>query len=160
MKHLARILSLLMLVSAGLFITSCGGGDPTDTSEEETELNKFKGPWDMSEVTLDGVVQADYDNVVVTFAGTFGTAGGSYSYTSTADGWPDVSAWDKDAPWKFKVVGVSITRTDDNPDVDIAYVFSNGGNTLKLTIEDYQGESYTNGRVNSVDGKWVFTLNK
>ncbi len=159
MKHLARILSLLILVSAGLFFANCGGGDPSDTSEEETELNKFKGVWNMTGVTLDGVSKiTDYDGVEVTFTGTF-SAGGKYNYTSTADGWPDVTAWKEDSEWKFKTVGTAITRLDDNPDVDIAYDFLSDG-SLQLTIDNYDGESYTNGRVNSVAGDWVFTLTK
>ncbi|MEO7991589.1 MAG: hypothetical protein ABI663_18700, partial [Chryseolinea sp.] len=129
MKHLARILSLLILVSAGLFFASCGGGDPNPTSEEETQLNKFKGEWNMTGVSYDGVSKiTDYVGIKVTFTGTF-QAGGHYNYTSSLTGWPDVSAWKRDSEWKFKVVGTSITRLDDDPDVDIAYEFSNGGNT-------------------------------
>jgi heat shock protein HslJ len=160
MKHLARILSLLILVSAGLFIASCGGSDPSDTSEEETQLNKFKGQWNMSEVKLGGVTQAGYTEAKVTFSGTF-TAGSNYSYISTATSWPDVSAWKEDAAWKFKstnVLGV-ITRIDDSQ--DISYSFSTDGNTLTLSINAYAGESYSNtGRVNSVAGNWIFVLTK
>ncbi len=160
MKHLARIFSLLILVSAGLFISSCGGKDPNPASEEEVQLNKFLGTWNMTSVSLDGSEQTGYTNAKVTFAGTFAAAG-NYSYTSTANAWPDVSAWKEDAAWKFKASAISsvITRTDDS--IDIGYAFSNSDNTLTLTISDYNGVSYKNtGRVNSVAGDWVFILTK
>ena len=54
MKHLARILSLLILVSATLFIAACDGGDGNEPSEKEKQIDLLVGTWKATAVTLDG----------------------------------------------------------------------------------------------------------
>ena len=163
MKHLARTLSLLILVSAGLFFANCGGTDPNPASEEETQLNKFKASgaaWTITDAN-DGTDRKDeYTGAKVTFSGTF-SAGGTYSYTTTAPtpGWTNPSPWKKDANWKFKSgsVGNKIIRTDDTQ--EMGYAFSNGDKTLTITF-NYTGTGFNNGRINSVAGDWTYVLTR
>ncbi len=165
MKHLARIFSLLILVSAGLFFANCGGSDPDPKSEEETQLDKFKGTWNMSSVTFSGISPTDmtdeYAGMTVTFSGTFGSAGGSYSYTSGAPtaSWPTPNAWKPADSWKFKTSSVGSVIIRDIDDLEMGYAFTNNNETLTIEIEDYTGESYA-GRKKSVDGDWTFVFEK
>jgi hypothetical protein len=72
MKYVARLLSLLILVSAGLFYASCDGGDDPQTSEEEQQLEKLKGTWNIQTVLNDGTDRTDeYPGMIVTVAGAF-----------------------------------------------------------------------------------------
>lgn len=158
MKHLGRILSLLVLVSAGLFFANCGGSDPSGPSEEETQLNKFKATWTLSSAS-DGTDRTDeYPGMTATFSGTF-VAGGTYNYTSDATSWPSVSPWKKAGTWKFKsdAIGSKIIRIDDGQEMD--YSFSNGDKTLTIEFT-YTGTGFNNGRVNSVEGDWSFVFTR
>jgi hypothetical protein len=160
MNHLTRILSLLILVSATVFFTNCGGGDDPEKSEEEVQLDKLKASqWTILSVSLDGVDKTtDYTGMTLTLSGTF-TEGGTYNYTSIATEWPPKSPWKKDDAWKFKSgsVGTTITRLYD--DKDMTYELSNSDK--QLTIEfTYSGEGFFNGRVESVDGPWQFIFTR
>jgi len=159
MKHLARILSLLVLVSAGLFFANCGGGEPDGPSEEETQLNKFKATWNLSSANDGKDRTSDYTAMKATFSGTFVT-GGTYSYTSTATKWPSVSPWKQNSAWKFKTdaIGSKIIRIDDGQEID--YSFSNGDKTLTIEFT-YTGTGFANsGKVSSVEGDWTFVFTR
>src|SRR6187551_3295413 len=108
MKHLERILSLLILVSAGLFFANCGGDDPAEISEEETQLGKFKATWTLSSANDGQDRTSEYPGMTTTFSGTF-VAGGTYNFASTATSWPSVSPWKANGTWKFKGDAVSNT---------------------------------------------------
>ena len=164
MKHLGRILSLLILVSAGLFFANCGGDDPAAPSEEETQLNKFKAAtWNISNVTTSGSPAdrtAEYAGMKVTFSGTF-AANGTYSYSSVAPtgSWPSANPWKPNDSWKFKADAISnkIVRLVDG--LEMTYSFSNGDKTLTISFANYTGVTY-NGRVNSVAGDWTFVFTR
>ena len=157
MKHLARLFSLVILVSAGLFIASCGS-DPTATSDEETQLNKFKSTWNLSSANDGTDRTSDYTAMTTTFSGTFST-GGTYNFASTATSWPPVSPWKKDGTWKFNSTSVltKIVRIDDGQEME--YAFSNGDKTLTISF-NYTGTGFNNNRVNSVAGDWTFVFTK
>jgi hypothetical protein len=158
MKHLERILSLLILVSAGLFFANCGGDDPAETSEEETQLNKFKATWTLSSANDGTDRTSEYPGMTATFSGNF-VAGGTYNYTSSATSWPSVSPWKENGTWKFKSGAISntIVRLDDA--LEMGYTFSNGDKTLTIDFT-YSGTGFNNGRVNSVDGDWTFVFTR
>jgi hypothetical protein len=66
MKYAARLLSLLILVSASLFYASCDGGGGDEKSEEELQLDKLKGTWTIQTVTNDGTTRTDeYPNITI-----------------------------------------------------------------------------------------------
>ena len=159
MKYVARLLSLSLLVSAVIFYASCDGDDGPETSQEETQLNKLKGTWNIQSVENDGTVRTDeYPGMTVTFAGTY-TEGGTYNYTSDAEAWPSVSPWKAIDSWKFKSgsVGSIVIRQEDQ--VEIEYTLSNSDKTLTLEFS-YTGPGFHNSRTESVTGGWTFVLTK
>lgn len=159
MKYVARLLSLFILVSAGIFYASCDGSEDPQQSQEETQLEKLKGTWNIQSVVNDATTRTDeYPGMTVTFAGTF-SEGGTYNYTSDADSWPSVSPWKALDTWKFNAgsVGSILVRQSDL--TPITYTLSNSDKTLELRF-DYTGPGFNNGRVESVAGEWIFTLTK
>lgn len=160
MNHLTRILSLLILVSATVFFTNCGGGDDPEKSEEEVQLDKLKAsPWTIESVTGPGGNKtADYPGMTLTLSGSF-SAGGVYNYTSTASPWPSLSPWKKEDTWKFKsgAVGTTVIRLSD--DEEMTYTLSNSDKQLSISF-NYIGTGFQNGRVESVDGDWTFVFTR
>ncbi|HEX6893282.1 MAG TPA: hypothetical protein VF141_21375 [Chryseolinea sp.] len=159
MKYVARLLSLVILVSAGIFYSSCDGGDDPQKSQEETQLEKLKGTWNIQSVVNDATTRTDeYPGMTVNIAGAF-TEGGTYNYTSDADSWPSVSPWKALDTWKFNTgsVGSILVRQSDL--TPITYTLSNSDKTLELRF-DYSGPGFNNGRVESVAGEWIFTFTK
>ncbi len=160
MKHVARLLSLLLLVSAGLFYASCSGGDG-DKSEEEVQLDKLKSTWTLQSAN-DGTDRTDeYPGMTITIAGTFST-GGSYNYTSTATSWPSISPWKKDDAWKFKAGSVSNTIVRQSDLIEMSYALTNSDKTLTLNfIYPESGPGFLNsGRIESVEGNWTFVFTR
>jgi hypothetical protein len=160
MNHLARILSLLILVSATVFFTNCGGGDDPEKSEEEVQLDKLKAsPWTITSVTGQGGDKTtDYTGMTLTFSGTF-SAGGVYHYTSTATSWPSLSPWNEEDDWKFKSgsVGTTIIRLSD--DEEMTYTLSNSDKQLEISF-NYVGAGFPNGKVENVEGDWTFIFQR
>jgi hypothetical protein len=160
MNHLARILSLLVLVSAAVFFTNCGGGDDPEKSEEEIQLEKLKAAqWTIQSVTVDGGDKTqDYPGMTLTLSGSF-SPGGTYNYTSTATSWPVKSAWKEEDTWKFKsgAVGTTLIRLSD--DEEMTYTLTNSDKQLSISF-NYVGPGFENGRVGSVDGDWTFIFTR
>lgn len=164
MKQLARSLSLLLLVSAGIFFSNCGGSDDEEPSEEETQLNALKGTWTLSEVTLDGNSDDRFDgaNLKLTFQGNF-SEGGKYDYSLSSDIQVDSSPFPGSGKWKFgSPVTSRIIRLDSELDGsydDVEMEYSVDGSTLELSF-NYEGSNFVIGRTASVTGQWVFTFTK
>ena len=160
MNHLGRLFSLLLLVSATLFLSNCDGGDDPEKSEEELQLDKLKaGAWTLLSANNGGADRtSEYPGMTLTFDGTFNT-GGTYSYTSSATSWPSTSPWEDAGSWKFVSgsVGSKILRLSD--DVEMTYALSNSDKQLSLSF-NYQGTGFNNGRVEIVEGDWVFTFTR
>jgi hypothetical protein len=161
MKYAARLLTLLILVSAGLFYASCDGGGGDEKSQEELQLDKLIGTWTIQSVVNDGVDRTvDYPNMTVTIAGTF-SEGGTYNYISDADSWPDLSPWKANDNWKFKSgnVGTIIVRQADLQDIN--YQLLNSDKTLNLSF-DYPDTApgFHNSRTESVAGNWIFIFTR
>jgi hypothetical protein len=159
MKYVARLLSLSILVSAGIFYASCDGGDDPAKSQEQTQLEKLTGTWNIQSVDNDGTDRtSDYPGMTVNFGGTY-SAGGTYNYTSDADSWPDLSPWKAIDTWKFKSGSEGTIFIRQNDLVEINYALSNSDKTLTLTF-NYGGAGFHNTRIGSVTGDWTFVLTK
>jgi hypothetical protein len=159
MKYVARLLSFSLLVSAAIFYASCDGSDDPETSQEETQLNKLRGTWNMQSVDNDGTDRTDeYPGMTVNFAGTY-SEGGTYNYTSDADSWPSVSPWKALDTWKFKAGSVPTIVVRQSDLTEIEYILSNSDQTLTLKFS-YEGPGFANGRTESVTGAWEFVLTK
>ena len=160
MNHLSRIFSLLLLVGATLILSNCGGGDDPEKSEEELQLDKLKaGQWTLLSASDGTDRTSEYPGMTLSFEGTFSN-GGTYSYTSSATSWPSVSPWEEAGSWKFVSGSVSnkVIRLSD--DVEMTYTLSNSDKQLSLSF-NYQGPGFNNaGRVEVVEGDWVFTFTR
>src|SRR5687768_3690220 len=160
MNHLSRILTVLLIVSVGLLSFNCGGSDDPEKSEEEIQLDKLKaGQWSLLTANDGSDRTSEYPGMTLTFSGTF-SAGGTYSYTSSASDWPAMSPWQKDGQWKFVSgsVGNKIIRLSD--EIEMTYTLDNSDKQLTLNF-NYVGQGYPNtGRVESVEGNWTFTFTR
>jgi hypothetical protein len=159
MNLLNRIFSLLLLVSAAVFYSNCGGGDDPEKSEEEVQLDKLKAAqWTLLSASDGTDRTSEYPGMTLTITGTF-SEGGTYSYSSSATSWPSISPWKKDDTWKFVSgsVGSKIVRLSD--DVEMTYTLSNSDKQLSISF-NYAGPGFNNGRVGSVEGDWVFTFTR
>jgi hypothetical protein len=158
MKHLNRVLTLLILVSASLSYTGCKK-DENKQSEEETQLNKLKSDqWTLTSAADPSDRTAEYPGMKLTITGNF-SEGGTYHYTSTATSWPSVSPWKKEDDWKFQpsAIGSGIVRQSDLQNMD--YTLSNSDKTLTIHFI-YAGPGFNNGRTESVEGDWTFVFTR
>jgi hypothetical protein len=159
MNRITRILSLFLLVSAVVFFSNCGGGDDPTTSEEEIQLDKFKaGTWTLISASDGSDRTSEYPGMTLTYSGTF-SAGGTYSYSSTATSWPSISPWEKAGTWKFVSGSVSSKLIRLSDDEEMTYTLSNSDKQLSISF-NYTGPGFHNGRVASVEGNWVFTFTR
>jgi hypothetical protein len=160
MKHLNRVFTLLILVSAFLSYTGCSKKD-NNQSEEETQLNKLKSDqWTLTSAADPSDRTAEYPGMKLTISGNF-SEGGTYQYTSTATSWPSVSPWKKDDSWKFQAgaVGSIIVRQADLQVMN--YTLSNSDKTLTLNfVYPDSGPGFNNGRTESVAGNWTFVFTR
>lgn len=160
MKHLNRVFTLLILVSASLSYFGCGGSDDKQ-SEEETQLNKLKSDqWTLQSASDPSDRTAEYPGMKLTITGNF-SENGTYHYTSTANSWPSVSPWKKEDDWKFQsgAVGSIIVRQSDLQVIN--YTLSNSDKTLTLNfIYPDNGPGFNNGRTESVSGNWTFVFTR
>jgi hypothetical protein len=142
-----------------VFFSNCGGGDDPEQSEEEIQLDKLKaGTWNLISASDGTDRTAEYPGMTLTFSGSF-SAGGTYSYSSTATSWPSISPWEDAGTWKFVSGSVSskIIRLSD--DEEMNYSLTNSDKQLTISF-NYTGPGFNNGRVESVEGDWVFTFTR
>jgi hypothetical protein len=155
MKQLARILSLLILVSATVFFYACDGGGEDGPSEKEKQIDLLVGTWTATAVTNDGDSQMDdYTGFKITI-----TKSSSEAMTYVTEGRPagKLSPWNANGTFTFgSTVSTDLVRGDNVP-----VKYSVSGNSLTITLENYSGEGYlVPGRTETVEGDWVFTMTK
>jgi hypothetical protein len=166
MKHLARLLSLLILVSAGILFANCDGGGGEGKSEQEKQFDKLKGVWTLQSVTWSEDASDDrFDGAAVelNISGTF-SEDGKFNFDLTSDVQIDASPWPPTVKWEFgSSPATQITRLDseapvsDDADVPMTYTV----NDTQLSIEfDYSGVGFVVGKAKSTEGTWVFTFTK
>lgn len=159
MKALARILSLIVVASAALFLMNCDSGGDDEKPAEEVQLDKLKGSWTMNSVDLDGTDRSsDFTNLVMTVSGTFSNSTNpTYNYSFTGSR-PNPSPWPAAGTWRFgSNVNTLILRLDD--DQEINYTLAT--NDTQLTMEfTYAGDGFAGGRVGEVEGQWTFVFTK
>lgn len=152
MKTLARILSLLILVSVSVFFAACDGGGGEDKSEKEAQIEKLVGTWTAQSVTYEGDPNPDYDNFTITIA-----KASSEALTFTTSGRPagKLTPWDASGTFTFGSPVASMLQRGDN--VPVSYTVS--GTNLQMTLENYSGTGYQ-ARTGTVAGDWVFNFTK
>lgn len=173
MKHSARFLSLLLLVTAGFVASNCGSDDSGGTSEQQTQFTKLQFDWTVSSVsgTPGG---PDWSNefsggVLSLASGSSFSENAEFSYVFTVPGGVVTSPWPSNGLWKFGAsAGSSVTRLDSkmsggstNADVPMTYELQ-GDKTLVIKFDLPEGVNYsiTAGRTASVSGHWEFTFTR
>ena len=150
MKSKYTILTILLL--AMLCYTSCSSDDDTEASVTEQQIEKLKGSWKATTVSLDEVAQNEFDDF--TIAITANTAA-SVHYTLTGN--PEYSPWVSEFGGRFSFderdPAAYLIREDD---VSIKYSVTETALVMEFTYEDESA----GGRQASVSGNWKFTFSK
>lgn len=155
MKHLSRILSLLVLVSAALVLTNCGKDDPDpEPTPAEQQLALLVGTWKISAAKFEGDSKTEFVNSTVTI-----TSGSTFTFTAAST--IAAGPWPSSGSFEFGTNVLSqLTITHPNSD-NIPTEYSVSASALTIKFKDYNGESYAhNGRVAVVEGDWEFTFTK
>jgi len=155
MKLVSRILTLLVLASATVFYSSCGGDDGPTKSETDQQLEKLNGTWVISaptDVTQDGNPPPFvFTNMELKITAT----AGSTTFPWTATSRPELSPWDSQGTFQFgDPVASQLKRSDD---VTITYNVTD--TELIMTFAFANSAGYP-GRAKSVEGNWHFEFTK
>ena len=155
MKLVSRILTLLVLASATVFYSSCGGGDDDPKSETDTQIEKLNGTWVIqsnTDVKQDGGDPTyPYKNMELTITASAGSTSFPWKMTSR----PPLSPWKDQGTFEFgDPVATKLTRDDK-----VVVTYSVTDTKLILTFEGFTGSGYT-GRVKNVEGDWSFEFAK
>lgn len=156
MKSVARILSLLILVSATLFFAACDKGGGDEPSAKEKQIDLLAGTWQAQSVSFDGddTYTDDYADFTLQI-----TKSSAEAMTYVTQGRPagDLSPWNANGTFTFGGdIATQLIRSDE-----VAVTYSLDGNTLTLTLANYSGEGYlVPGRTATVEGDWVFVMTK
>jgi len=160
MKHLARLLSLLILVSAGIFFTNCDNGGDPKKSDEDKQLEKLEGIWTVTGAEFDGSTARQDE-----FLGAELEITSNQEFNFSQDGGVDACPWPASVDWEFGANVMSqIIRLDSNlpsGDDDVSLTYNVEGDILSITIADYSGTGYNiAGKAKSVNGDWEFTFER
>lgn len=162
MKLLARAVSFVILASAVVLMSNCGGDDPKK-SAQEIQLGKLSKTWILVSASLNTVTeppQQILSNFSLTFSGTFNanSPDGPYNFSVTGTQFP--SPWPPSGTWRFAGIGSGDSGTlfritDDMP---ITYsIDSTGKLTLTFTCPA-GGCEFPGARTEQVVGVWTFVL--
>jgi hypothetical protein len=154
MKHLSRIFTLLVLVSAGLFLSNCGSDGGDEKSPEDEQLALLVGTWTINSAEFNNTSKPEFENATITI-----TSGKTFTFDAAsaiaAGPWPSTGSFE---------FGTNITTqlTIIHPNGDsFPATYSVSGSALSIALTNYDGEAYDHaGRVESVEGTWEFTLSK
>jgi len=152
MKHLARILSLLLVVAVGFFFTGCKDDDDKK-SETDQQIEKLNGTWKASSVKYQGTdVTSDYSNFTITLTAAAGAKSIGYSTTGRPSG--KLGPWTASGTLQFGAKpSTELTRDDDT-----AITYTVSGTSLGMDF-DYSGDGHL-GRIESIGGQWSFQFTK
>ncbi|MCU0358372.1 MAG: DUF5004 domain-containing protein [Cyclobacteriaceae bacterium] len=159
MKLLNKLTSIATLILVVVLLSNCDdGGD--SKPPEQVQLEKLSKTWNVVSATLDNNNRTgDFNNFKLTFSGTFNpnSPNGPYAF-SVSGSRPTPSPWAASGSWSFSALGTGDSGTllrDDG--VAMTYsIASNGTLTLNFTCASC---NYPGGRVDAVNGSWVFTFN-
>jgi len=150
---LTKILTIALIL--GIFVlVGCKKTPTPQPTEEELRLDEIVGTWQLGSgtVSLDGDDRtADWAGFVVTFTDSKG-----YSTTNSFD----ENVWPPAGTWNFQ--GTTGTALDvlvrsDGISVNITSI---SATSLTLTFDYLLSAPLKNGRVESIEGNWIFSLSK
>lgn len=135
--------SSLILILAVVFLSSCGGSDPSITDVNQGLLSS--GTWKISNVNVDGTDQTSlFTGLTLQFTAT--------NYTTT-NGEP---VWPASGTWSFTDDTATAVKRSDGVVVGISSISET---SLVLTLT-WDKTTLGTGRVNSVKGAHTFTFTK
>lgn len=172
MKVLARTVSLVILASAVVLMSNCGGDDP-EKSKEEIQFNKLKKEWAILTPTNGATLSSggaptdrtpEFSGFKLNISGTFNANSPNGPYPFTVSGSrPTPSPWPASGTITFAGLGSgdsgSLIRKDQSGGNDLPMTYSinsNGQLTLEFICIDC---SYAGGRIEAVNGTWTFRFN-
>jgi hypothetical protein len=155
MKLVSRILTLLVLASATVFYSSCGGDDDNAKSETDQQLEKLNGTW-----VIQAATDVTQDSDAPPFAFTnmqlvINASAGSTSFNWTTSGRPELGPWDAQGTFQFGDPVASVLKRNDN--VTINYNVTDTELIMTFTFNNSAGYP---GRAKSVEGDWHFEFTK
>lgn len=161
MKIATRILSLLILVMVTTLYMGCRDEKDDKKTVEQTQLEKLKGVWVLKNATDGDPRTDDFQNLVLTLAGTY-VEGGIYDYSFTGTR-PDPSPWPVEGKWKFGTNKATEMIRDPGGvnEINMTYQVTGSDLIISFTVPDNsQGWPGGTSRIRSVIGDWVFTFTK
>ena len=149
---IVRILSILLIMA--VVVAGCNKKEEPQPTPEELQLDKLAGTWTLGSgaVTLDGQDRsADWAGFTVTF-----TTGKSYSTSNSFD----ENVWPTGGTWDFQgTSGAGLENIVRSDGITIALSnFSESAATL--TFDYLISRPLKNGKVESIEGTWVFQMSK
>ena len=149
--NIQRTIFLIFISAAAtILFTGCSDNDKNDPSVTEQQIEKLKGSWKATAVTLDDVAQSGYDAFTM---GIMSNTAASVSYTISYS--PDRSPWISASGGRLffdeRNPAIYLIREDD---VNIQYSVTDTTLIMEFT---YQEEG---GRTEGVSGNWKFTFSR
>lgn len=163
MKLATKILSLLVMIGLATFYMGCDKGGGDDKTEEEIQLSKLIGTFNIVSAVDDSGPRTDFTGMQLIISGTF-AQNGTYNYYVTGT-LPNPSPWPKHSAsqpgsWRFgNDPSADIIRDPGgDSETDMTYTISDDG-TLSLSFT-VSGSGWAGGRTESVTGNWTFVFDK
>jgi|GEM_PF-948572 len=145
-KNTVHILEIALTLTALLFTIGCSKHKVTLTLQQTTTQQlEVASPWKIQSVSNDGVDQtAQFTGMTLKFTDA--------NYTTT-NGEP---LWATSGSWSFDDATAKTFKRNDDIDVEITAISATG---LTLSLQ-WNEDTYTDGRINSTKGKYVFVFVK
>jgi hypothetical protein len=153
MKHFSRIFTLLVLVSAAVFLTNCGSDGGDEKKPEDVQLELLVGTWKITAAEFNNAAKAEFVDSEITI-----TSGRTFTFDAASV--INAGPWPSSGSFEF---GSNVTSqlTIIHPNGDsFPATYSVSATTLTINLTGYDGEAYDHARVESVEGNWEFTLTK
>ncbi len=150
--NITRFLPFLLIFGI-IAISGCKKDPEPEPSEEDQRLEALADTWKLGSgtVTLDGNDRtADWAGFEITF-----TTAKGYSTTASFDD----NVWPSAGTWNFQGIsgsGLDVIIRNDG----IAVNISTPTTTLTLSFDYLITRPLKNGRVESIEGNWIFSLSK
>lgn len=155
---ITRTLAIIGITSLAFFF-SCGKDDPKTVAEKD-QLNKLSETWVLGTATFEGnpspQIEPDFS---ITFSGSFNSDNPEGPYDFVVDGTLTPSPLPPSGEWTFITIDDNsgqILLTDGADQLFVQYTLGSG---LELQF-DCSSCSFDGAKTSSVNGHWVFMLEK
>ena len=159
LEHIASVLTYLLiatlLFTILIFIGGCGSDEKEAADPRKALFEAMKGEWTLNSVLLDEQEMQGFDEFSLVLQAT--ETPFLYHYESI--NLPELSPWKAEGTWEFgSDIDAAMKRDQGTEDeLDIHYELNGDELVIEFT---FSGEGYTNGRVKSAEGSWVFVFSR